>query len=112
MIHCGRRLEELIKKSRIPKKKFAALIETPPTTVSGWFKQDDLVLGNIRKSCEVFGIELWEFFVETGNEPEDYVSSKFLKSIDIEIMKEINNLPDDKKIKLWDVIVKILSLLR
>lgn len=78
-LHCGGRLEELIKKSGLSKQEFAAKIGRPPQTLSGWFNDQDIKLDNIRVCCDVLNIKLWEFFIEDDAELKDYVPSYLKK---------------------------------
>jgi transcriptional regulator with XRE-family HTH domain len=107
-MHCGRRLEALIKKSGLSKKEFAARINTPPQTLSGWFKWDDIPLANIRRCCDILNIKLWEFFVENDAELQDYVPS-WITPGQIEFLKAFNSLPKKQQEKLLKAFIEITA---
>lgn len=99
MVHCGRRLRDLIKKSGFQFKDFAAQIDAPPTTLSNWFRWDLIPINNIVRCCEVLKIDVWEFFYD-GDKNIDYVTLG-LEDIDREILEELRKMPKDKKKMFW-----------
>lgn len=94
-MHCGGRLKYLIEQSGISKGEFAAKIERPPQTLSGWFNDYDIKLDNIRDCCKVLNIQLWEFFLEDDNKIPTYVTLG-LDEMDVKIINKIKKLPKEK----------------
>lgn len=74
-MHCGKRLRELITLAGFQFKDFAEQINTPPTTLSNWFKWEDIPLQNIRRCCDILNLKLWEFFWEDNIEIPDYYTA-------------------------------------
>ena len=91
---------------------FADKIETPPTTMSNWFKWEDIPLDNIRRCCDALGIKLWEFFWEESEEIPDYVRLGIGKE-DLKLVRKLNEkLSPDENEKILSLINGFVDLIR
>jgi transcriptional regulator with XRE-family HTH domain len=111
MVNCGKRLKSLIKERRFKLEEFATLIDTPLSTLKGWFPRYDMTLENIRRCCEVLEIPLYEFFM-SDEDKKNIMSHGGIEGLNpetIEIIEIIRRFPEEDKKKIYRVTINALK---
>ncbi len=101
----GSRLKELIKSANFSQADLADKIGVSRSTISFWVNSEYPPLDAIETVCKELDIPLYEFFMT-----EEQIKKTMPDDIDpiqIELIRTLNNLPDDKHIAILEAFCKI-----
>ncbi len=101
----GSRLKELIKSANFSQADLADKIGVSRSTISFWVNSEYPPLDAIETVCKELDIPLYEFFMT-----EEQIKKTMPDDIDpiqIELIRTLNNLPDEKHIAILEAFCKI-----
>src|SRR5574343_352722 len=88
----GKKLKSIIKTHGFSQKDIAKKINVPESSFSSWINMDTPPVDIIENVCQLFDIELWEFFMSEDaykklfNMPKEYIL----------ITKKLSDIKNDK----------------